>query len=253
MRVAPPYIGCAAKVSIPQADSFGMNSTQSNKLNSHLAVQAVLNGTEVWQTLPAFAAGVEELEEHIASIQALAQTQTSQSGAAAEKAQAFQVLVDAAFETAAATRACAAASSNRDLARRVDYSRSNVGKGRDTEVVARCQDILAAATENLASLADYGITQAKLTALKKKIEGFQALQPKPRQGRAHSSSATKEIAKLFKQVDELLNDRLDGLAFQFKDTQAAFYNAYTTARSIVTASGGRSAKSTTVTPIAKAA
>lgn len=230
-----------------------MNSTQSNKLSSYLAVQGVLNGSEVWKGLAAFAAGADELEEHIASIQTLVQTQTSQNGAAAEKAQAFQVLVDAAFETAAATRACAVASSNRELARRVDFSRSDVGKGRDTEVVARCQDILAAATENLASLADYGITQAKLTALKKKVEGFQAVQAKPRQGRATSSSATKELAKLFREVDELLSERLDALAVQFKDSQAAFYNEYTTVRSIVRTPGGRSSKAAVVTPIAKAA
>lgn len=238
------------------ADIHDMNSTQSNKLNSYLAVQAVLDGTKVWESLPAFAAGVEELEEHIATLQSLAQAQSSQNGAAAEKAQAFQVLVDAAFETAAATRACAVASSNRELARRVDFSRSDVGKGRDTEVVARCQDILAAATENLASLADYGITQAKLTNLKKKIEAFQAVQPKPRKGRAASSSATKELAKLFKEVDELLNERLDGLAVQFKDSQAAFYNEYTTARSVVSAPGGRGGKATdvtSVTPVPKAA
>lgn len=143
---------------------------------------------------------MEELAEHIAALQSLAQTQASQSGASAEKAQAFQALVDAAFEA-------------------------------------------AAATENLASPADYGITQAKLTALRKKMESFQSAQAK----RATSSSATKELAKLFTEVDVLLNDRLDGLAVQFKDTQADFYNAYTTARSVVTASGGRSTRSTVVT------
>lgn len=230
-----------------------MNANQSNKLNSHLAVQAVLDGTTVWQSLPAFATGAEELDEHIASIESLAQTQASQSGAAAEKAQSFQVLVDAAYEVAAATRACAVASSNKELARRVDFSRSDVGKGRNTQVVSRCQDILAAATENLAALADYGVTQAKLTALKKKIEGFQAVQVKPRQGRATSSSATKELAKLFKEVDELLNERLDALVVQFKDSQPAFFNAYGTARSVVSNPGGRASRDEVVTPIAKAA
>ncbi len=213
----------------------------------------MLDGTDVWQSLPAFVAGAEELEEHIASLESLAVTQTSQSGAGAEKAQTFQVLVDAAYEVAAATRACAVASSNKELARRVDFSRSDVGKGRDTQVVSRCQDILAAATENVGSLADYGVTQAKLTALKKKIEGFQAVQAKPRQGRATSSSATKELAKLFREVDELLNERLDALAVQFKDSQPAFFNAYTTARSVVSAPGGRASKTAAVTPIAKAA
>ena len=70
-------------------DTLCMNSTQSNKLNSYLAVKAVLDGTEVWQSLPAFVAGAEELEEHIATLQSLAQTQTSQNGAAAGKAHPF--------------------------------------------------------------------------------------------------------------------------------------------------------------------
>jgi len=235
------------------ADVNCMNANQTNKLNAHLAVKAVLDGTEVWQSLPAFVTGAEELDEHIVSIQSLAQTQTSQSGASAEKAQSFQVLVDAAYEVAAATRACAVASSNRELARRVDYSRSDVGKGRDTEVVARCQDILSAATENVESLGDYGVTQTKLNTFKKKIEGFQAVQAKPRQGRAQSSSATKQLAELFREVDELLNDRLDGLVVQFKGSQPAFFNAYTTARSIVNNPGGRASKVAVVTPLAKAA
>ncbi|HNB51244.1 MAG TPA: hypothetical protein PK530_04855, partial [Anaerolineales bacterium] len=42
-------------------------------------------------------------------------------------------------------------------------------------------DILAAAQANVDSLADYGITQAKLTALKKKIDAFEAVLGKPRE------------------------------------------------------------------------
>ena len=230
-----------------------MNANQSNKCNSYIAVKAVLEHTDVWQSLPAFVTGAKELDEHIVSIQGLAQTQTSQSGASAEKAQTFQVLVDAAYEVAAATRACAVASNNKELARRVDFSRSDVGNGRDTEVVARCQDIWSAAAENVGSLGDYGVNQAKLNALKKKIENFQAVQAKPRQGQATSSSATKGLAKLFKEVDELLNDRLDALAVQFKESHPAFFNAYNTARVIVDSPGSRAGKDAATVPISKAA
>jgi len=45
-----------------------MNANQSNKLNSYLAVKTVLEGTDVWQSLPAFVTGAEELEERIAAI-----------------------------------------------------------------------------------------------------------------------------------------------------------------------------------------
>jgi hypothetical protein len=210
-----------------------MNGKQSNKLNSYLAVKAVLAGTDVWESLPAFPAGAEELDELIANIRSENQTQTIQKGAAAEKAQAFMLLVDAAYEAAAATRARAVASSNKELGKRVDYSRSDVGKGRNTSVVARCQDILSAATQNVSSLGNYGMNQAKLSALQKRIDIFQVVQAKPRQGKALSSSATKELAKLFRRTDELLNDQLDALAVQFKETHPAFYNAYKAARVIV--------------------
>jgi hypothetical protein len=227
-----------------------MNATQANKLNSYLAVQGTLEShTDVWKSLPAFAVGAEELDEHISSIQSLAQTQTSQNGAAAEKAQTFQALVGAAYEVAAATRACAVASSNQELARRVDFSRSNVGRGRDTAVVARCQDILAAATENVGSLGDYGVNQAKLNGLKKKIENFQTVQAKPRQGRATSSAATKQLGQLFGEADELLNERLDALVVQFKQSQPAFFNAYNAARVTVRITGGRASKQATAVPV----
>ena len=59
--------------------------------------------------------------------------------------------------------------------------------------------------------------------------------------------------RLFKQVDELLNERLDALVVQFKDSQPAFFNAYTTAREVVNAPGGRASKDAVVTPVSKAA
>jgi hypothetical protein len=218
-----------------------MNSTQTNKLNMYLAVQSVLDShKDTWQSLAGFAAGAGELNERIASIQSLAQTQTSKTGAAADKAQAYNALVDASFEVAAATRAWAVANSDNELAARVGYSRSELVRGRDIEIVARCQGVFTAANDNVESLGDYGVTRAKLTAFKKKIDGFQAAQVKPRHGRATSRAATKALPDLFEQVDELLNDRLDGLVVQFKDSEPAFYNEYDAARRIGSSTGGRS-------------
>lgn len=139
-----------------------------------------------------------------------------------KKAQSFQLLLDAVCEVVAATRAFAVASGNKELARRVGFSRPNAGRGHDTEVLARCHDVFAAATNIVGSPGDYGVTQAKLTALKKKIWNFRTVQSKPRDGRAMSSSATKKLAKFFRQVAELLDDRLDAMAAHFKDSQSTF-------------------------------
>lgn len=86
-------------------------------------------------------------------------------------------------------------------------------------MVARCQHVLAAATENVESLADYGVRAGKLTVLKKRIDAFQALVPKPRARRVTSPAATQELPKLFSQADELLSEQPNGLAVQFKATR----------------------------------
>jgi hypothetical protein len=223
-----------------------MTAKQQNKLNMYTAAQAVLNSHQsVWESLPAFDDGVDEFGEIIGNIQTGAQTQTSRSGAAADKAYILQVLGDAAYEVGAATRACAVASGNKELAGRVDFSRSELTDGRDPEIVARCQDIHAAASQDLASLTDYGVNAVKANTLKKKIDAFQAAQPKPRQGRATTSAATKMLVSLFAQADELLKKRLDGLAVQFQEAQPNFYNSYRTARRIVSHPGGRVSKPAT--------
>jgi hypothetical protein len=226
-----------------------MNIIQQNKLNMYTAVRAVLNSHETtWESLAAFVNGVEDFDEFIGKLQSLAQTQTSRSGVAADKAYTLHVLGDATYEVGAATRACAITGGNKELVGRVDISRSAVTSGRDPEIVARCQNIHAAASQYLDSLPDYGVNAGKLNALKKKIDAFQAAQPKPRQGRATTSAATKMLAVLFAQTDELLKKRLDGLAVQFKETQPDFYNAYRTARRIVNNPGGRVSKPANVTP-----
>jgi hypothetical protein len=139
------------------------------------------------------------------------------------------------------------ASSNQELAERVNFSRSSVGEGSDSKVVSHCQDIHAAATENLESLGDYGVTAAKLTALKKRIESFQAASTKPRQTTAAVSAATKQLEGLFAKVDTVLKGRLDKLAVQFKESQPAFFNEYQAARRIVSA-GARASKVANVVP-----
>jgi hypothetical protein len=226
-----------------------MDSIQTSKLRMAKTTLGTLqNFKTAWQALPAFAEGVEELEESLTQIEALVQAQTSRtSSASAEKAQAFQALVDAAYEVAGAVHACAVASSNKELADRVDFSRSAVGDGSDSKVVARCQHILQAGMQHVESLGDYGVTSARLNILKKRIEAFQAVQTKPRQTTATVRAATKQLQTFFAQIDTLLKRRLDRLVIQFRESEPAFFNAYATARRTV-ASGARSSKEPKVLP-----
>jgi hypothetical protein len=211
-----------------------MKIKQTNKLNAYQTLQAVLAEHQtVWQTLPAFVTAAGEFTATIPQIHTLAQTQASREGVANEKAYALDALGDAAFEVGAAIHAYAVVTQEFALEGRVDFSRSSIVMGRATSVLARTRDIHAAATEQLANLADYGVTTAMLTDLQNKITAFETVQTKPRQQVAKGSAATRSMEARFKTADTILNKRLDKLVVRFKTSAPDFYTAYQTARSIV--------------------
>lgn len=178
-----------------------------------------------------------EVETNVSTIASLAQAQAAKSGAAAEKNAVLESLLDSARQVAGATRAGAVVDTDHELATKADFSRSDLGRGRASEVVARYRNLWSAANDNLNVLGAFGVTASKLTTLKKKIDDFETSQPRPRQDRANTSAATQTLPEFSRQTDELLNDCLDGLIVQFKASDADFYNAYQTARRIVSAPG----------------
>lgn len=261
-RVADGSPRHAANRSSVESSYIIMNSKQSCRLNMCVAVLAVLQSDkykEMWSSKVALSRAVGELKEVVDRISECAQCQAAKDGAAAEKAQALQELSDTAYEIAAAVKSCASATGNRYLAGQVDFSRSEISKGRDSSVLARCRAIQAAASGVIDSLGDYEVTPARLTALKKKIDAFDAAQSRPRQAKASSSAATKELSRYFKQVTEVLVDRLDGLMVPFKSTEPVFFNEYKAARVVVDSKGSRSSRDANViaspgaTPSSKAA
>jgi len=217
-----------------------MNNPQQNKLNMYQAVGAVLESHKAtWTSLTGFANAVSEVETNVSTIASLAQAQAAKSGAAAEKNAVLESLLDSARQVAGATRAGAVVNQDHELATKADFSRSDLGRGRSSEVVARCRNVWSAANDNLDVLGAFGVTTSRLTTLKKKIDDFETSQPRPRQDRANTSAATQTLPELFRQTDELLNDCLDGLIVQFKTSDADFFNAYHTARRIVSAPASR--------------
>ena len=107
----------------------------------------------------------------------------------------------------------------------------------------RCKSIAALGTEHAVLLAEkYDVKAKDLTALNTAITEFEAVQAKPRNGKAAQSSATAELKRLFVKFDKTLNEQLDPLIEKFKKTNAAFYHEYQTARSIVDSAASHQAK-----------
>ena len=111
--------------------------------------------------------------------------------------------------------------------------------GKSSDVVARGRAIWSAATEVVAELGQYGITAAKLTVLKKRIDAFDSVQVAPRQNRVGTSAAGHLVTQLVRDAVGILRDQLDGLMVQFQAASPNFYEEYFAARVVVDIRGGR--------------
>lgn len=211
-----------------------MNSRQTLKLNAHRALSATLESYKTkWTSLGAFKRAVTAFNDCLETIDELARIQADQSGAGAEKALCLVALVTDTHTIGSAVAALASDTADARLAAKVAFSRSDLSRGRETQIITRCENILAAATENLDALDDdYGVTQAKLTALQAKIDAFRTAQPKPRRTRAGSSAATEQLRQCFAQADQIAGEKLDKLAVQFAKSEPTFFSEFTAARKI---------------------
>jgi hypothetical protein len=215
-----------------------MEIQQSNNLRSYKAVAVVLETHEAtWSAHVGFTKAVTEFTDLLGDIgeQALIQLESEQ--ATEEKLAVRAALGVAAYEVAAAIHAYAVEVDDLALEARVDYSPKAIVVGKEDQVISRCWALHTLATQQLANLADNGITAAKLTALKKKIEAFEAVQPKPRNRVNKGSAATQALEGLFRETSTLLRKRLDKLVLQFAETAPAFVNEYESARVVVDARG----------------
>lgn len=222
---------------------------QSNKLRSYKAVAVALETHEpIWSALPAFGKAVTEFTGIVEDINTQAQIQLESEQASEEKLSVLRALGVAAYEVSAAVQSYAVEVSDLALEARVDFSRSAITLGKEDQVLSRCWGIHALATEQLANLADNGITAAKLNALKKKIEAFETVQPKPRNRVNKGRAATQTLEILFRDAGTVLSKRLDKLVTQFAESAPEFVKEYESARVVVDVRGPAKAKKTTPAP-----
>jgi hypothetical protein len=187
--------------------------------------------------------GVEELGKTLDGIVAFSQKQTARTGYAAEKKGRKTNLAEAAWFACCGLQSLASQTDNNKLAAQVKFARSAFFRGRENIFVNRCKFIATLGGENAALLSEkYNVKPADLAALNEAITAFEAVQGKPRNGKAAQASATAELKRLFAELDKTLNEQLDPLIEKFKKTNTAFYNEYRTARSIVDSAASHQGK-----------
>jgi hypothetical protein len=186
-----------------------------------------------WTDLPALVKAVGAFDTVITNVATQLEVTALPGGASASKLTAKKSMALPAHEVASALHAYATEVGDDELAAEVDFSLSDLSQGDPAAVIARCTRIVDLATENLEALEDCNITQAKLTALGKKIEAYRKWASKPRQGVARKAAANRALPRLFRQGRNILTRRIDRLMVQFRTSAPEFYAEYKTARKIV--------------------
>ncbi len=214
-----------------------MTSRNEAKLGMYNAVLTHIeaNGT-ITATVPAFETAADALRTIYNSIiDAAQQEEQAIKGITLDKSAARIALCQEAANIAAAVFAFAAAASNNTLKEQVNYPVSKLLLTKDELLIPACNNIHDLANTNIASLTDYGVTPARLTAFTNIVEDYQELIPSPRNAVTSKAAVRTSLTTLFKQADDIFKTQLDKIALQFKTSNIDFYNTYKQNRIILDA------------------
>ena len=184
---------------------------------------------------------VKALEEGTVKLNALLDTindrsrkQAALTGITAVKRAARKAMIATTYKVVSGLKSLANATTDVELAAQVNFSRSELSRGKEPAVVNRCDALLTLGQAHAAALAaKFNVSAADLTAQGAALTAFKAVQSKPRENVSVIAAATKELQGLFTEVDALLADEIDPLVETLREAHPAFYHEYQTCRAIV--------------------
>lgn len=211
-----------------------MTKAQSNKLSMFEAVAAVLdNSGRILAGFPIITTIRTELTALIEKIKNADKTiETASSGKTDAKEEARKKLSALLLTLANSLYVYAKRKSLPDLQAICNVTKSGLKKLKENEFATKAGIIIDKLNEQKANLADYAITEEKITVLTEAYSHFQYTADTKDTGEAKRIAAHEEVEDLFEDTMDLFEDELDGLMENIKTTNAEFYNAYFAARVI---------------------
>jgi hypothetical protein len=211
-----------------------MKDVQENKLSMALVVKTVMDDNNaLWNGIPAMVTAKGNLDAKIADVQFIRAIQEAGiSGITIDKRDLKLEAVNKALPVIGGLKAFAIANSNNELLERINYSRTELFRVRDTVSADRMKIVRDEGNNNLAALADYNVTSAMVADLSGSIAAFELLIPRPRVALNIRKNATESLVLRFREMDGILNV-MDGLIETLSEGQPVFYETYQNARIIV--------------------
>jgi len=187
-----------------------------------------------WTTIAAFAASYNLFAAKIPLIEQNRDAQMLEiTGITEDKNNKRLIMVDKAAFMQNRLKSLSNATNNPELFNSVNYTPTKMKMARDTEIVGICNTILTRATANATALVNYGVTAAMITELQTTIANYSATLAKPKTAITQTKTATENLAKLFKETDNILTKRLDLDIELFKVSKPEFYSQYISSRIVI--------------------
>ena len=212
-----------------------MNQRQEDHLSMYYTVRTTCdNNINVWSENVIFKAAYDLWEDKISGIEEnRLKQQTILSGFTVDKANKRETMTDKALFIAKRLQSYANVSNNPILLSSVKYTLTDLKRARDTGVVGMCQIIYTMTSDYANDILPYGVTGAMITDLQTAITNFTASLSIPTVMMELVKTATENIARLFKEADELLINRMDLDIELFKTSDPDLFSAYKRTRMII--------------------
>jgi hypothetical protein len=165
-----------------------------------------------------------------------------------QKAQLRDDLEEKLLVIADAIAAFAAKIGNPDLAAQADLTKSSIDRLADSNLVQTAGRIADLATEKLADLGPYGVTDANKKELEDAAALFDEAKDSPREAIIGRKVETLSLPADINSVRSIFRTEIDKLITGFKKSSPDFYNAYFAARIIVDRPATIPAKEETAPP-----
>lgn len=212
-----------------------MDKRSTSYVEMFVAVVACCNASpSVVAAIPAFKNGKDELEAIVTEIQGLMQQQLQiTSGIATSKSAQKVAMCTLGADVASGVYAWTAVNDDLVNMAKVDLSFSDLMDYREGEAPLVCLNIHELASDNLAALADYGVTARMVDELKRLADAYKEAEPEPRLAKADKKAVRENLARLIGEGRLVLTKRMDKTARLLARTSADFVKQYKVSRKLV--------------------
>ena len=207
-----------------QIDQYDMLLAVENHFDDHLTLWNTNAPITATKTL--ISSKIDALAEQVA-LQLLNPT-----GVTIDKNNARINLENQVFTLSSALSGYANISNKMELYQKVRYTKTDLVRYRDAELLGIATNLHRDATTELGNLAAYGVNATVLTNFLTAINTFGTVMKNPTEAIAKRKSATEKIAIMLPEIIELLTNRMDHLVVMLQATQSAFVSTYNNVRAL---------------------